>query len=98
MLVWLVLHETSCFVNDCLIFSFVLLVIGFAGIGSFVADVDGDIVGDGGGGSGVGGVIDGIGNDNDRWHSIVGDAIRRNACIKPAVDCFGVTENDRKSL
>lgn len=90
----LVLHETSCFVNDCLIFSFVLFAIGFAEIEAIVADVDVDaerVDGGGGGDNGIGGVFDGV-NDG------VGDAINRSACIEPSVDFFGDRENDRKSL
>lgn len=90
MLARLVLHGTSGFVNDCLIFSNSSIGTGLAGFGAIVADVDGDGVG--GGGSGVDGVIDG--NENDG----VGDVISRSACIEPAEDFFDDKENDRKSV
>lgn len=84
----LVLHETSCFVSDCLVFSLVLV----AGIESIGAEVGG--VGLGGGGRNVedAGVIGNDGNDG------VGDVACRSACIDPEVDGFGVNENDRKLL
>lgn len=91
MLVRLVLHATSCFVNDCLIFSF---AFGFNAIELIVAvadvDVDGERVGGGVGGNGIdiGGVIDGDGSDG------VDDVICRSACIEPSDDFFGDNENE----